>query len=155
MPLSLEFWWLGLASYGVCHLVHLAWWQVRRPRRDILTLFVLFLGIPLPLAAATLGAAPLLIHFWLSAQYLAIYPAFQASSPTLHLVATLARSPEGMDEGVLMESTVGLDRHDEREKSLHQSGFLKEEGSLTASGKALARFFLAYRSWLGLSEGEG
>ncbi len=147
-------WGWGIASYALCHGIHLAWWHFQRPERDLVALFVWFLAVPLPVLLFKAGPGAFLVHFWLSAQYLAVYPAFQASSPTLHLLAALSKARK-LPVSQLLEQTVGLNRENERELSLRNGGLVRKEGGLTFSGKRLAEFFLLYRRWLGLREGEG
>jgi hypothetical protein len=154
MAFSLSNWLLGVLSYLVCHLIHVVWWHRKKPEREVLWLAALFFLAP---AAALFqwGGAALLIHFWLSAQYLAVYPAFQASSPTLHLLAALrAAGPKGKSARELESSAAGLDRHDQRREFLNKSGLLRGE-TLSFSGRLTARAFLTYRAWLRLPEGEG
>lgn len=145
----------GLISYAACHVFHVISWRVARPKRDIPWLALLLLAPTLAWEAVGMPSAAL-IHFWLAAQYLAVYPAFQASSPTLHLLVRLAKAPaEGIPRDTLIESTRALDRRSDREGSLGTLGLSREDGSLTRAGKALARFFLGYRKALGLGEGAG
>jgi len=147
-------WQWGIASYAFSHGLHLVWWRVNRPKRDLLALFLWFLALPLPWLIWKAGVGAFLVHFWLSAQYLAVYPAFQASSPTLHLLAALSRARR-LSATDLMGRTSLLNREAERESSLKNGGFMCGEGRLTFAGRRLAEFFLLYRRWLGLPEGEG
>ncbi len=154
MNFSLGHWGWGVGSYFLFHAIHALTWNLRRPKRDFLWLFALFfLPVPVLFFKAGIGAA--LIHFWLSAQYVAIYPAFQASSPTLHLLAALAAEKSGLDEPSLLRAAAEVDREEERIGSLRQGGFVHTSGDLSFLGRSLARCFLGYRSWLGLSEGRG
>lgn len=154
MGFSLGTWAWGLVSYGLCHGWHVVVWRYLRPSRDILCLFALLL-VPVPLVLWKFGGAAALTHFWLSAQYLAVYPALQASSPTLHLLDSLSRLPGGVESDRLLESMAGIDRHEDRALCLKRGGLVDADGGLSWSGRSLARAFLLYRRWLGLREGEG
>lgn len=154
MDFSVGHWGWGVGSYFLFHSLHVLTWNLYRPKRDFLWLFALFfLPVPVLFLKAGIGAA--LIHFWLSAQYVAVYPAFQASSPTLHLLAALATEKSGLDETSLLATAARVDREDDRVGSLRQGGFVHTSGELSALGRGLARCFLSYRSWLGLQEGRG
>ncbi len=155
MSIFMGLWSWGVGSYLTCHALHLIWWHWARPKNDLLCLFALFLVVPLPGLLVQLGVAPALVHFWMSAQYLAIYPAFQASSPTLHMLAALAVHPTGLEETALLANAASLDRQQERIGSLQRGGLVEMDGELSPLGFMLAKGFLTYRSWLGLSEGEG
>ena len=155
MAITMGVWGWGVGSYLTCHALHLAWWHWARPKGDLICLFALFLVVPLPGLFIQLGVAPALIHFWLSAQYLAIYPAFQASSPTLHILAALAAHPAGLEETALLANAAGVDRQQERIHSLQRGGLVKKNGALSPLGLMLTKGFLTYRAWLGLPEGEG
>src|SRR3954468_1518005 len=89
ITLALTHWWKGIYVFSLAYLGHLSVWRLRTPVHDVVTLvgifaipFLAFPWAPLPLAAW-------IFYALLAGNYIAIYPAFQASSPTIHLVAKL------------------------------------------------------------------
>lgn len=152
--ISVDNWWWGAVSYACCHLLHIAWWRIAPPHRALLPLLISFYG-PLIVDAVWLTPSAALLHALLAANYIAVYPAVQASSPTLRMVLLLR---SGLTEPQLL-TALSTDRLlDDRLSDLQKSGLLvTHEGKLVLSrrGNWLASFFLAYRRLLGLPEGAG
>lgn len=164
MSIPIDYWWWGLITYLTLHAVHVAVWRWKGTRhhlRDLMIVFMvpvlLFLGGALAWLSFAEILAPGLTYFALTAQYIAIYPAFQASSPTIELLERVRRSG-GMDRNVLIVELGGKDLVQARVRDLEIGGLVRRRGDeveLTALGSALARFFIGYRRSLGLPLGGG
>lgn len=163
---SLQHWWAGILSYLFFHLVHLLVWNQIRPKKDFIFLGIIFFVIPLfaygllanTSPQATGYLAPALLHCLLSAQYLMIYPALQASSPTLQILRLVRLSHNGLTEPAivrqLQERLVPVDFIDE----LVSLRFIRKENgslSITRLGNAVASVVHSYRKCLGLPPGGG
>ena len=162
--ISIQGWWLGGLSYALCHLLHIILWRRRPIQHDVRTLLLLLFVIPLPLLAwisPKCGASPfaaLVTHFALSANYLAIYPAFQACSPTIEILYQLQKSPTGKTGEELSQAIGGQSLIENRLEDLRHSRLIETRGGttqLTRAGYWLATFFVGYRRFLGLPTGEG
>ena len=161
--LSCAFWWLGIFSFTINLVLHVLIWRSLKPKRDILYLFFCFIGVPLGVFSLTSGLGftfstpALLFHLLLSLNYIAIYPAFQASSPTVRLLELLRQSNEGMDRTELNQHLLSCSALKCRYNELLSGGLIQEKGSpvLSRPGFFLASFFLFYRKMLGLGEGVG
>lgn len=145
---------------------HIVIWRLAHVKRHVLLLTTLFLLLPtiswLAVAFLTdfgLDAVPSwLTHVSLSLSYIAIYPAFQASSPTLHLVESLHFHPMGMTREAILAKFATDSVVADRLNDLEASGLLKREGAnwrLSKKGACLNLLFRSYRSFLGLPEGAG
>jgi len=162
--ISLNYWWVGFLTYVPFHVLHVVIWRVAPPRRDALELVLYLLVLPIALGLIWVGfGGPLpwsaiLLHLLLGINYIAIYPAFQATSPTVHVLCLLREEILGVEpekvERVLSETTsLGHRVHD-----LHRGGLIlrTEQGQrLSGLGNALAQFFILFRRVLGLSQGAG
>lgn len=149
-------WWWGIISYAVCHLLHIAAWRIKTPAKQFPTL-LFFLCLPAALLVYFSPTAAL-THFCFASSYIAIYPAFQAVSPTIEIVDLLRRVPGGLTRQELITTFASPALVDDRLSDLYQSGLLiKGAGGpiLSTRAKYLARFFRTYRALLGLSEGGG
>ncbi len=166
MMLSMEFWWVGLLTYALGHAVHMAWWRLVVVRGHLRTLLVIFLAPVFAFWAVveSVGffnwneiAAPLLTHLSLTAQYIAIYPAFQATSPTLELLEMVASSG-GMTRANILARFAGQSVLEARILDLETGRLVKRTDhglELTLSGRLLAQIFIGYRALLRLPLGDG
>lgn len=161
MTFPLQNWWWGLLSYGAAHVFHILIWRRGTPRRDVRCLVeVFFLPLlpALPLALNGEALAPLITHAVLAVHYIALYPAFQASSPTLHILDELARDKGGLTAAAVADRLSRLRREDERVEDLLASRLVVERDGrirLSRRGRWVAHAFTAYRNLLGLPVGEG
>lgn len=162
----------GLVIFGLAMLVHLAWWRIFLPRRQIKALLVLFLaatGVSLLLLALLIRLAPEWQGYgpadlWgylhvaemvlaLGLSYMVTYSALEADSPSLVIALTIA------DQGThgLAAEDLAQAMSDERlvrprleDLVLDQMAFWQGERLLlTPKGQALARLFAFYRRLLG------
>jgi len=106
---------MAIIAFGMfisAFLVHLVWWRVRLPKRQLPVLFKGFvLFFPLGLGAlnisgqwpAALFTSPAtavvgLLYFALVITYVITYSALEGDSPTLSLMRWIARHPQGVSE---------------------------------------------------------
>ncbi|MBE9529414.1 MAG: hypothetical protein IME99_09270 [Proteobacteria bacterium] len=102
----------GLGSFFVALFIHSLVWRIRRPKRDVLTLFILFCllaalpvvlllfcpytplfsGVERESSAAIEVCAALLSYGSLAASYIMTYPALQARCPSLRMVLHIERA---------------------------------------------------------------
>jgi hypothetical protein len=159
-------WWVGLITYLPFHLLHVAVWRMRPPRRDTheLLLFLFLLPLAVLLIWVGIGGTPrvgpaaILVHFLVAANYLAIYPALQASSPTVHLLCRLRRHPEGLTRETITDFMLKTSAVEARLKDLRNSSLIRHRDGrleLSGAGRLLAAIFLGYRRLLGLERGLG
>jgi len=164
--LSLEFWWVGILSYGICHVLHIEAWRRKPVKRSLGALFSYFIFIPvvcyLPILLKTddLGAwaIALITHLILASNYIAIYPAFQASSPTIQILTVLHRHPLGLSKENILNFLATETILEERIYDLEKGGLITHKDSeyqLTVRGNILASLFMNYRRAIGLPIGEG
>jgi len=162
--LSLEFWWIGILTYIPFHLMHLVIWRINPPRRDALELVAYLIVLPLAIGLLWIGFGGSLpwsaafLHMLIAANYIAIYPAFQASSPTVHVVCMLWDNKDGVPAAHVEKSIGDVTHLDHRVSDLQRSGMLVQTPTgweLSRQGKILAFFFITYRRWLGLAQGAG
>ena len=92
--------WGGAGAFAGLMLVHVLVWRLLKVRKQILWLFLIFLGLPTLAFLASLArwVAPVewalwyLLVFTLSSCYILFFPAVQAESPTLTMVRHLDRN---------------------------------------------------------------
>lgn len=151
----MDFWWLGLLTYSACHALHVLIWRFHPTLRKLPLLVAILFIVPCALFSRYGSAA--LIHFCLALNYLAIYPAFQASSPTLHLLEQLTRQAEvslGSVRALFLRERILENRLAE----LRVAGLvhhMKEGEKIAPVGRVIARAFRFYRASLGLPQGDG
>src|SRR5688572_30833500 len=103
-------WWWGIVTYLPAHLLHVVVWRLKPRLASVPSLLLCTIAMPLALMgiSAALGVSlpwPVpLVHLLVAVNYVAIYPAFQASSPTVHLLSLLAKRPQGLTEGEVMNA---------------------------------------------------
>jgi hypothetical protein len=103
---------IGVGLFALAFVIHLAWWRIRVPCRQLPTLFKWFLlFFPLSLAVLHLlglcsaervlspaVALVALVYFSLTVTYVITYSALEADSPTLSLIRWIAQRPDGATE---------------------------------------------------------
>ncbi|OHD69338.1 MAG: hypothetical protein A2W19_05360 [Spirochaetes bacterium RBG_16_49_21] len=165
----------SLLIFSVILLIHIIYWRLSKPKKQIKALFLIFIIIPLFISIVaglfiminiimfvSLSELLLIIILYtaLSCAYIQTYPAIQAWSPSLLLVNLIGSSKEPIkleklrdviDENKLIKDRV-IDL--ETEGLIHIS---KQNKSiiLALKGKILAAFFIIYRRFIGLKPGEG
>ena len=162
--LSIEFWWLGFFTYLPFHLLHIVIWRAFPTHRDVIDLFAFLIVLPATLCLLWIGFgghwswSAVLLHGLITANYIAIYPALQASSPTVHILCLLLEKSEGMDRAQVERSASATSPLDHRVMDLRKSGMVVPTAVswvLSGRGKLLAFFFINYRRILGLQQGGG
>ena len=149
-------WVWGIISYAACHVLHIVIWRFRTPKRQVVMLFLTLCVPALFLTAFSFEAA--LTHFSCACSYIALYPAFQAVSPTIQILELLRQVPSGAPREQLVAAFASPSLVSDRIGDLLSGGLLtqgKNGPELTTRGKLLARFFIFYRATLGLQEGGG
>jgi hypothetical protein len=164
---------LALAAFGASLAVHIAWWRRGRPRRDMRALFFLFL-LAAPAAAAgagiscaASGAGPstgevaigVLLSLALGSAYVQTYPAAQAGSPSLRIIARVrAAGSGGLSRNELAEGWAVHELVGDRVEDLVANGLVERVGDelrVSPAARHLVRFFVAYRRLLGLAHKGG
>ena len=145
---------IGLSGFIGLLAFQIHWWRRKPSARGYVVLFAIFLLGPVPFLAHS--AEAFWTAFCLGLNYLAVFPAFQASSPTLVMLYELWRQKSIKESGLhrLFENEVMMARLED----LRRGEFIEErEGKLflTMRGKYLARLFQVYRRILGLPVGDG
>jgi hypothetical protein len=150
-------------------IVHLAWWRIRVPYRQIPMLLLIFMSA-LPLSAALAYVAPAiaaavpgtaaewfhvgLVYVPVSLAYIATYSAVEEDSPSLRIVRFVAqagvsgRSRDDLTTILNDDVLVGS-----RLRAMVRDGLVVEEGgryALTSRGRKLARVFTVSSAWLGI-----
>lgn len=158
---SITCWWVGALFFIFSLLMHLFIWRSRPNQRTFSQLFILFLTPPLLLLGFSCVQPGLfvsgLLNLILSANYLAIYPAFQASSPSIKMLALLFER-KGLKKHKLLSHFPKDSLLSDRYKDLIDAGLIiKKNGDfkLTTRAKNMVRIFTLYRKLLGLEPGRG
>jgi hypothetical protein len=146
------------------HIVH---WRWKRPKRDVVALFVNFILIPAPLVLSIpflpqswsvldlhQACAVYLLHFALSGVYISSYPVVQANSPSLGILYLFRNSgPAGLTRDEIFN---GFDKHSivtARVQDLVDSSLIKKSGNgfvLAFRGRLVIKLYILYRKSLGL-----
>ncbi|OGR84186.1 MAG: hypothetical protein A2902_00055 [Elusimicrobia bacterium RIFCSPLOWO2_01_FULL_64_13] len=161
----------GFAGFLACLTAHILVWRRRRPKNDILSLFMIFMIAPsvllglYGLAGAAGWAAPglfsfpevgalYLLHLALSSAYIQTYPCAQAESPSLKMMLIVSRHmPQGVSESELARLFDDSKLVHSRFHDLLHTGLMVEKDgrySLSPVAERIIRFFVVYRRILGL-----
>ncbi|HDL65011.1 MAG TPA: hypothetical protein ENH12_06435 [Proteobacteria bacterium] len=166
---------LGGASFLFAFFIHVLFWRIFRPEKQIFWLATIFLMLPtLIYGAIFLIKTPadmtslispfnlilsLIWHYALSAAYIMTYPPIQTGCPSLNIVLAVFRSGrEGLSEGEIRNIFSTDSLLSGRIRDLKSDGLIDlKEGAwgLTFPGRFLRTFFSVYRRLLGLPAGEG
>lgn len=166
---------LGGASFFFAFFIHVLFWRLFHPERQIFWLVTIFLLLPtlaygagfliqspVGLAALTSPFNLLLSLIWhsaLAAAYIMTYPPIQTGCPSLNIVLAVFRSGrEGLSEGEIRNIFSTDSLLSRRIRDLKSDGLIDlKEGAwgLTFPGRFLRTFFSVYRRLLGLPAGEG
>jgi hypothetical protein len=165
---------VGFLLFFLTLALHILIWRVWRPKNDLKGLLLVFFLVP---GGVVLGAqvgilfnslvpvcfdsdlpAVIVLCYSLGLAYVMSYPAAQASSPSLDIILTASKVPEGVRvedlNSLFQEKTLLAPRF----QNLIDSGLAYERSHvlhLTWQGLVLARFFRFFRRLLGLRVGEG
>jgi hypothetical protein len=169
----------GLLFFLVFLFCHVLLWRLKRPRRQIPALFIIFYILPLfclllycgithffePLRALafhyTFSEWLLLaiFHCVLSSAYILTYPAAQAVSPSLKLALLIKQSmPQGATAEELAAYFTADELLDKRIEDVFDEEFVRERAGvleLTGKGRFIVSIFIFIRRMLGLPIGKG
>jgi hypothetical protein len=165
----------AFTSFACCLMCHVALWRIARPTSDARALFLIFLGVPAAAALGFMGAgtafagggwpqwldvlAMLLLHWALSLAYIQTYPAVQAQSPSLEIVYAVFKSmPRGLSREELLTTLDTRQLVGDRVEDLVANRLIRAAGDLyilTPLSTLIVKFFLGFRSLLGLSSRGG
>lgn len=151
-------WWVGLCVFALTFFAHVALWYFFPMLRRIPVLFALFFLSLLLLYVFHADAPTRLLYSLLALNYISVYPAFQASSPTLVILDRLYQQPRGMTEREIQMLFNSNSLVQDRMNDLISGGLISTDNQRTQlswMGKSMAFFFIAYRRVLGLPVGEG
>ena len=154
---------IACATFFVSLCAHVLHWHWKAPKRDVVALIVTFLLLP-AVAIAALGLASslfspeealavYLLHFILSGVYIAMYPAAQASSPSLEILMLFRGRPEGLTREEIVRGFNTVSVVSARVKDLVDSKLVVQPGgklTLTPNGRWLSVLFALYRRSLAL-----
>jgi hypothetical protein len=166
MPASLLLW--GMAAFAATLAAHIAVWQLVRPRREMLWLFVLFLLLPVIVAivAVVSGRAGLpemlavwLLHVALSMAYVQTYPAIREEIPSFRILLAISAAGErGLSRDEVLALFENSSLFADKMTDLDNDGLLRRVDGrlrLTRAGRLIALVFHRYRRLLGLESGLG
>jgi len=149
-------------------MIHVLLWRLFKVRKQILWLFLIFLGVPTVALFTNLsrGADPVewslwyLLVFTLSCCYILFFPAVQTESPTLAMVRHIdQRKPfGGLTRDEIMAAMCSDQPVQDRLIDLRNNGLIRASTGpqrLSGSGRLVAAFFYWYRRAMGLPCGEG
>ena len=149
-------------------VLHVLVWRLLKVRKQILWLFVIFLGVPTLslLGGLVRGSAPIdwtlwyLLVFTLSSCYILFFPAVQVESPTLVMIRYLdiKNSSGGLTRDEIMAKMCSDQPVQDRIKDLQNNGLIgSSEGAqrLNGGGRLVAAFFYCYRRAMKLPMGGG
>jgi hypothetical protein len=155
-------------AFAALMLIHVVVWRFFKVRKQILWLFLIFLGLPTLalLAGLAWGSDPIawvlgyLLEFTLSCCYILFYPAVQNESPTLTMVRFLDRNKRagGLSRGDILAAMCDDHPIQDRLVDLQNNGLIRASGGpqrLSGPGRLIAAFFYYYRRAMGLPCGEG
>lgn len=166
---------LALTAFGLftaAFLLHLAWWRIRLPRRQLPTLFKLLMGFfpigllglrwlavwPAEWLLSPASAVVALIYTSLSITYVITYSAIEGDSPTLSLLRWVAAHPDGVDEKNLTDFMAERPFIQARIHALFTDNLIEERnGRLRIKGRPslFFRLILAWRTLYGPMEKGG
>jgi hypothetical protein len=151
----------GVSLFVVAFLIHLLWWRIRLPYRQLQVLFKWFmLFFPIGLGGANaLGlwssgwlvspatAVVALLYFSLTITYVITYSALEADSPTLSLMRWVAQRPDGASEAELESFMASRPFIQARLKALDVDGMtVRREGRVYLNGQP-SLFFRIIIAW--------
>lgn len=159
----------GFILFLASLILHLVLWRLFDIKKEILTLFSLFIGLPL-LALAGLWASGVwdatqalaigVFDFALAVSYIQTYPTLRTDIPTFRILILLDHyRGTGLDERFIIERLRDSPHMFSRKVvELERDGLaVRREGRiyLTFAGLLITRIFIYYRRMLGLPYGAG
>lgn len=134
-------------------------WRFFKPKKQIFLLFIIFLFLPI-LSYKFLDELNFLLLLSMSIQYLFVFPAAQAQSPSLVILCMVDRAyreNKGLAFADIKSKMLKVGLLQDRLEDLKNDGFTKNNNQqLGLFGKIVAAFFYIYRrKILKLNRGEG
>lgn len=153
---------MGFLTFVAALLVHILWWRITPPRKQILFLFLIFILVPVLVTLCIMASASLsvttafgslVLALSCGAVYVITYPAAQAQSPTLILLLFLAeKAPKGgANREEIYQFFTTRSTLADRWSDLEKDGLATDSGH-SLQGKFLTKFFLYLRSLLNIRE---
>jgi len=150
-------------------LLHVVLWRLFDIKREIVTLFLIFIGFPLVLVigfkvsgiwVGTQALAIGVLDFALAIAYIQTYPTLRTDIPTFRILILLDQyRGAGLDEREIIERLRDSpDMFSRKVVELERDGLaVRREGwiYLTSAGLLITRIFIFYRRMLGLPYGAG
>ena len=159
---------IGIICFIPVLLIHIILWNVFKPKSEILTLLVLFVGVPFVVmcivglfsAVSTVELFSIaLLYFSLTAAYIQTYPGFASSIPSFKILQAVHNSDShGLSAREIINIFQSQELVDSRMQLLYHDRLIASANgklTLTLPGKALAFIFITYRKLLGLPVGKG
>jgi hypothetical protein len=148
----------GLAFFGILLFIHVLVWRLGKVRKQMLWLFLIFVGLPLfAFAAFPDQALAIFLTLCFSTAYVQMYPAAQAQSPSLVFLLFIHAHP-GRARDELMKTFVSSRLLDDRIADLHRDGLITGETGqlrLRPFGRLLVKFYARFRTLMKLKRGQG
>ena len=147
--------------FALAFLIHLVWWRIRLPRRQLPTLFkgmLLFLPLglaglngvglwPGPWLLSPAAALVALIYLSLTITYVITYSALEADSPTLSLMRWIAAHPGGVSQGELDGFMASRPFVQARLRALQDDGLTEQRGDRVFMKGRPSLFFRIILGW--------
>ncbi len=164
-----------IALFIIILILHILIWRIRRPQKQIIIIFLIFIIIPIFAILAFFFLYPkvrinlisiedlflmLLFYIALAGVYIQTYPAIQAESPSLFIVNLIGKNKKPMDKKEILKRIQKDNFINERMLDLEAEGLIKRRKSdgnitITKKGLILSEIFIFYRKFIGLKEGKG
>lgn len=158
---------LGLVAFATNLLLHAIIWNLYKVRKEIMTLFAVFVAVPTfgYLGAGVASLVPPwsltaagLLHLMLACAYIQTYPALREDIPSVAILFFLRDNP-GLDRDEIIAQIAGRGHFlAQKVEDLCRDGLAEKCGDrlvLTRSGRILAGAFQAYRRLLGARREQG
>ncbi|MCG2660033.1 MAG: hypothetical protein L6437_07295 [Kiritimatiellae bacterium] len=159
---------IGMICFLPVLLIHIILWNVFKPKSEILTLLVLFIGLPFGMLGiaglfSAVSTAKLfsiaLLYFSLTGAYIQTYPGFASSIPSFKILRAVHNSDShGLSAREIINIFQSQELVESRMQLLYHDRLIASTNgklALTLPGKALVFIFITYRKLLGLPVGKG
>lgn len=163
------------ALFVIIMVLHILIWRIRKPGKQIVFMFLIFLVIPIFIILTFFFISGmvgmdliflddllliLLLYTALSGVYIQTYPSIQTGSPSLLIINLIGRNKKPTDKIEIQRIIQKDDFINDRLADLEAEGLIKCKNSddsiaVTKKGLILSDMFILYRKFMGLKEGEG
>ena len=162
------------ALFVIILILHILIWRIKRPGRQIIFIFLLFIIIPIFIVLVSFYLflkfksglisiedllLMLLFYIALSGVYIQTYPSIQARSPSLLIVNLIGRNKKPTDKNDIQKRIPKDNFINERMADLEAENLIRynkdDSITITKKGIILSQLFILYRRFIGLKEGEG